>query len=88
MKNFIKTFAAGLASIALNISTVIASVMVVLGFSIIHKLTPWFAILFFIALLMLSGIAIFSIYLLGQAARGKIQLIGNKEKETEENKDD
>lgn len=83
MKNFSKAFAAGLFSILVHFITIyIGALTVFCWMSINDCSNPWGAVGVFFCAVLLTLLEVGMIVTLGQSARGKIQLIGNKEKET------
>ena len=85
MKNFSKNFAAGLFSILVHFLTIfIGALTVFCWISINDCSNPWGAVGVFFCAVILTLMEVGMISIIGQAATGKIQLIGNKEKETED----
>lgn len=89
MKNFSKSFAAGLFSLLVHFITIyIGALTVFCWMSINDCSNPWGAVGVFFCAVILTLMEVGMIVTLGQSATGKIQLIGNKEKGTEENKNE
>ena len=89
MKNFGKTFAAGVFSILVHFITIFLGTLTVFCWISVNDCNnPWGAVGVFFCAVILTLIELGMIVILGQSATGKIQLVGNEEKEMEENKDD
>lgn len=85
MKNFSKTFTAGLFSILVHFITIFLGALTVFCWMSINDCNnPWGAVGVFFCAVILTLMVLSMIVTLGQSATGKIQLIGNKEKGTED----
>ena len=83
MKNLIKTFAAGVFSVLVHFITIFIGVLTVFCWMSVNDCdSPWGAVGVFFCAMVLTLLELGMIVTLGQSATGKIQLIGNKEKET------
>jgi hypothetical protein len=85
MKNFSKAFAAGLGSILIHFIAIFLGTLTVFCWMSINDCNnPWGAVGLFFCAVLLTLLESGLIVILGQSATGKIQLIGNNEKETED----
>lgn len=81
MKNFIKTFAAGLFSILVHFITIFLGALTVFCWMSINDCSnSWGAVGVFFCAVVLTLLELGMIVVLGESARGKIQLIGNEER--------
>ena len=76
MKNFIKTYLAGLYSILVHVGLLLGYVLIVSGFISIKDLKPWAAIFAFISVVVIGIAIVACTYLAGKLAKGQSQLVG------------